>query len=108
MPRRRSELSKLTEPQGRHLRWFHLHGGTGSIDPHGCVLAGGERSRMGSQGIFLVLVARGYLAIGEGRINMTAKGNEVIAEYQRRRDIRGLEPNTDREVGGDGNSHSHN
>jgi hypothetical protein len=91
MAPRKSEASKLTEPQGRHLRWLHLQGGTGVIDPHGCVLAGGERSRSGSQGIFLVLIARGYLAITEGRISLAPKGQAVIAEYQRRRDVRGLD-----------------
>jgi hypothetical protein len=91
MARRKSEASKLTEPQGRHLRWLYMQGGTGVIDPHGCVLAGGERSRSGSQGLFLVLIARGYLSLSEGRISLAPKGQAVIAEYQRRRDVRGLE-----------------
>lgn len=106
MPRRKSELSKLTEPQGRHLRWFYIHGGTGTIDSYGCVLAGGERSRMGSQGLFLVLLARGYLAINDGRISITEKGNQVIAEIQRRRDLRGLGSDVDTETDSDGNVHA--
>jgi hypothetical protein len=64
----------LTAAQERNLRWLVGHGGSGYLDKHSRVVAGGEVSSQGSWASWLHLLAKGLITGGEGRITVTEYG----------------------------------
>jgi len=57
---------KLTDAQRTNLRWLHGHGGSGYLDRHGRVVAGGETRPQGSWICWLNLIANGLVEVTLG------------------------------------------
>ena len=76
--RRNCTANGMTEDQLAALRWLHERGGSGVLDPHGRVLAGGESKTQGSWPCWLRLMIHGYLAGQDGRIVITDKGRTLL------------------------------
>jgi hypothetical protein len=65
---------KLTDSQDRYLRWLVNHGGSGYLDKHSRVVAGGEVIPQGAWPSWMHLLAKGLITGGDGRITVTEYG----------------------------------
>ena len=65
---------KLTEAQYRNLRWLVDNGGSGYIDKHGRVVAGGKTASQGSWISWLHLIVKELIEGHEQRLRVTAYG----------------------------------
>ena len=65
---------KLTDAQHEKLLWLHKHGGSGYLDKHGRVVAGGEHMPQGCWPAWLNLIAHGLISGGDGRLTITECG----------------------------------
>ncbi len=70
---------KLTDAQNEKLGWLHKQGGSGYLDKHGRVVAGGDYMPQGCWPAWLNLVAHGLIAGGDGRLTITDYGRRHIA-----------------------------
>ena len=64
----------LTEAQARYLRWLVGHGGSGYLDKHSRVVAGGEVAPQGAWPSWMHLLAKGLITGSEMRITVTEYG----------------------------------
>jgi hypothetical protein len=67
-------MLKMTPDQSKWLQWLVERGSSGVLDRFGRVMAGGDRAPQGSQTAWLGLVAKGYVAGQEDRIQVTPLG----------------------------------
>lgn len=65
---------KLTDAQYEKLAWLHRQGGSGYLDKHGRVIAGGEHMPQGCWPAWMNLVANGMIAGADGRLAITDYG----------------------------------
>lgn len=70
---------KLTEAQRRYLLWLASKGGSGYLDRHSRLVAGGEVMPQGAWPAWLHLMAKGLIRGADDRIFLTAEG---IAEAE--------------------------
>jgi len=69
---------KLTDAQTEKLEWLHKQGGSGYLDKHGRMVAGGDHMPQGCWPAWLNLVAHGLIAGGDGRIELTDYGRRHV------------------------------
>lgn len=74
-----SELRPINLVYMTILIAFYEAGGSGELDIHNRVKAGGQPLQ-GDSGAWMVLVARGYVAGERGKILLTQEGRDVAAE----------------------------
>jgi hypothetical protein len=65
---------KLTEAQHRNLRWLVDNGGSGYLDKHSRIVAGGKVASRGSWPSWLHLIANGLVSGDEQRLFVTDYG----------------------------------
>ncbi len=66
---------RLTEAQAFAVRWLRRAGGSGLLDKHTRVVAGGEVFPKGQSHVWLRLLALGLICnCGSGRIGLTTTG----------------------------------
>lgn len=70
---------KLTDAQNEKLEWLHKQGGSGYLDKHGRMVAGGDHMPQGCWPAWLNLVAHGLIAGGDGRLTITDYGRRHMA-----------------------------
>jgi len=70
---------KLTDAQNEKLEWLHTQGGSGYLDKHGRMVAGGDHMPQGCWPVWLNLVAHGLIAGGDGRLTITDYGRRHMA-----------------------------
>jgi len=68
----------LSDAQYEKLSWLHKQGGSGCIDKHGRVVAGGEHMPQGCWKAWLNLVAFGMVDGSDGRITVTDYGRRHL------------------------------
>lgn len=70
---------KLTDAQSEKLEWLHKQGGSGYLDKHGRMVAGGDHMPQGCWPAWLNLVAHGLISGGDGRLTITDYGRRHMA-----------------------------